>query len=180
MIVSIFDCYFELSDISRANFTAAELQGSYLHRVKAPKTIFRNAVLTDSDLSYSNFENSDFEFVSMHGSKLDHSNFSGSNFSRSDLHGVNLKFSNLSNSLLIGADLRNADLEGVNFEDADLAASIFTEADLDKADFSGANLGSVISGDVSGSPEALPEGWKLISGYLSIIFIYSFIIIDKN
>jgi uncharacterized protein YjbI with pentapeptide repeats len=50
-----------------------------------------------------------------------------------------------------GADLTGADLSGLNLTDADLT---------------GANLSGVRSGNITGTPVALPSDWSLISGYL--------------
>jgi len=64
------------------------------------------------------------------------------------------------NGRLVGpyADLRNANLEG-----ADLRQ---TRSEGDCINYEGPDLRGVISGGIVGEPSALPDGWKLVNGYL--------------
>ena len=67
----------------------------------------------------------------------------------------------MSDCQLQGAMLRGARLMG-----ADLTGADFTQARLMGADLTGAKLVGVISGDIRGVPDHLPEGWSLVDGTL--------------
>ena len=67
----------------------------------------------------------------------------------------------LQGAMLRGARLMGADLTGANFTQARLMG-----ADLTGADLTGAKLVGVISGDIRGVPDNLPEGWSLVDGTL--------------
>ena len=55
-----------------------------------------------------------------------------------------------------GADLRDSDLTGADLRDSDLTG----------ADLSGANLEKVSSGGITGTAKSLPQGWRMLGGYL--------------
>jgi uncharacterized protein YjbI with pentapeptide repeats len=40
------------------------------------------------------------------------------------------------------------------------------DANLSGANLKGANLNGVTSGGITGTPAALPSGWRLVKGYL--------------
>ena len=63
-----------------------------------------------------------------------------------DLRNVNLQGANLSNADLSGSDIKGASIEGTNLENADLR--------------------NISSGNLKGSPSALPDGYKIINGFL--------------
>ena len=63
-----------------------------------------------------------------------------------DLRNVNLQGANLSNADLFGSDIKGANIEGTNLENAELR--------------------NISSGNLKGSPSALPDGYKIINGFL--------------
>jgi len=65
---------------------------------------------------------------------------------RFDLTNVNLEGANLTNAVLSGADIQGANLEGANFKEA--------------------RLNEITSGKLKGTPSALPDGYKIINGYI--------------
>ena len=66
---------------------------------------------------------------------------------RFDLTNVNLEGANLTNADLSGADIQGANLEGANFKEVRL-------------------LNGISSGKLKGTPSALPDGYKIINGYI--------------
>jgi uncharacterized protein YjbI with pentapeptide repeats len=78
-----------------------------------------------------------------------------------DMSDCQLQGAMLRGARLMGADLTGADLTGANFTQARLMG-----ADLTGADLTGAKLVGVISGDIRGVPDNLPEGWSLVDGTL--------------
>ena len=72
---------------------------------------------------------------------------------------------------LTGADLTSADLSGANLSGANLTFAILHYSNLSGANLLGANLSfaglsRVQSGGLVGTPAVLPEGWRLVKGYL--------------
>lgn len=80
--------------------------------------------------------------------------------------GVDLAGCDLSNRDLTGANLLGANLTGANLQNATLTGATLRGADVGGADFTGAALTGVRSGDIVGSPAALPFQWFFINGYL--------------
>lgn len=68
---------------------------------------------------------------------------------------------NLANANFSGADLSGAILNG-----ADLSLSSLMSVNLNDADLTDADLTGVTSGNITGTPTALPTDWILINGYL--------------
>lgn len=73
-----------------------------------------------------------------------------------DLRGFDLVAADLT-----GTDLARANLSGANLSGADLAKTNLEGTDLSKADLTG-----VLSGGITGTPDALPSGWVLKNGTL--------------
>ena len=67
----------------------------------------------------------------------------------------------MSDCQIQGAMLRGARLMGADLTGADLTGANFTGAN-----FTGAKLVGIISGDIRGEPDNLPEGWSLVDGTL--------------
>jgi alpha-tubulin suppressor-like RCC1 family protein len=80
--------------------------------------------------------------------------------------GIDLSGCNLTNANVRNANLRNANLTNVNFTNANLTGATLTGATLTGATLTGATLTGVTSGGITGTPAALPTGWKLMNGYL--------------
>jgi uncharacterized protein YjbI with pentapeptide repeats len=78
---------------------------------------------------------------------------------------------NLTGLDLAGADLQYTDLDESNLTDVDLAGADLANggllsATLTGANLSGADLYRIVSGSITGTPEALPQSWTLRDGYL--------------
>ncbi|MDB4666378.1 leucine-rich repeat protein [Akkermansiaceae bacterium] len=93
-------------------------------------------------------------------------NLSRSDFSNADFSGVNLSGANLLGANFSGANLSEANLSRAYLIEANLRDAILTDAYLDETDLSSLDLSGVVSGGITGNPFALPDGFKLIKGYL--------------
>lgn len=65
-----------------------------------------------------------------------------------------------------GAQLTGADLSGLDLTNVDLTGADLTGANLQGTDLTGATLTGVVSGNITGTPVALPVGWVLVGGEL--------------
>ena len=65
-----------------------------------------------------------------------------------------------------GRDMSDCQLQGAMLRGARLMGADLIGADLTGADLTGAKLVGVISGDIRGVPDNLPEGWSLVDGTL--------------
>jgi uncharacterized protein YjbI with pentapeptide repeats len=72
---------------------------------------------------------------------------------------------------LTGTDFTGAVLTGINFTGAQmtqatLAGTTLTNTNLTRVNLARANLAGVVSGGIVGAPSLLPEGWRVVNGYL--------------
>ena len=65
-----------------------------------------------------------------------------------------------------GRDMSDCQLQGAMLRGARLMGADLTGADLTGANFTGAKLVGIISGDIRGVPDNIPEGWSLVDGTL--------------
>ena len=63
-------------------------------------------------------------------------------------------------------DMSDCQLQGAMLRGARLMGADLTGADLTGANFTGAKLVGIISGDIRGVPDNIPEGWSLVDGTL--------------
>ena len=171
-------------DLAGADLTGANLTGADLSFTLCPNVIFRGANLNSAICTNANFSGADFTGAYLTGAVVGGANFTGADLSSvvsgniTDspvalplswqlIHGYLIgPTANLSGADFSGADLSGVDLSGVDFSGADLREVDLNGADLSGADLSGADLSFVSSGNIMGSPTALPSSWRLIQGYL--------------
>ena len=110
-------------------------------------TMLISAIFAQSDCNESNWQ--------------EYYNSQGRDMSDCQLQGAMLR-----GARLMGADLTGADLTGANFTQARLMGADLIGANFTGANFTGAKLVGVISGDIRGVPDNLPEGWSLVDGTL--------------
>jgi len=108
-------------------------------------TMLISAIFAQSDCNESNWQ--------------EYYNSQGRDMSDCQLQGAMLR-----GARLMGADLTGADLTGANFTQARLMGADLIGANFTGANFTGAKLVGVISGDIRGVPDNLPEGWSLVDG----------------
>ena len=84
-----------------------------------------------------------------------------------DLAGLTFPAVDLSGASFYGADLSGADLSAVtSFAGTDFTGVDLHGADLQGVDLTGDSLSGIHSGDLTGTPAALPTGWAIGAGYL--------------
>ena len=83
-----------------------------------------------------------------------------------DMSDCQLQGAMLQGARLMGADLTGADLTGANFTQSRLMGADLIGANFTGANFTGAKLIGIISGDIRGVPDNLPEDWSLVDGTL--------------
>ena len=113
-------------------------------------TMLISAIFAQSDCNESNWQ--------------EYYNSQGRDMSDCQLQGAMLR-----GARLMGADLTGADLTGANITQARLMGADLIGANFTGANFTGAKLVGVISGDIRGVPDNLPEGWSLVDGTVEII-----------
>ena len=99
---------------------------------------------------------------------------SGTNFSETDLTGVDFSGASLFSANFSGSDLSEVNLSNAKLGpifDSETSQKIggganFQNAKLSNADLSGADLEDIITADIKGQPAALPDGFRLINGYI--------------
>jgi uncharacterized protein YjbI with pentapeptide repeats len=125
-------------------------------------TMLISAIFAQSDCNESNWQECyNSQGRDMSDCQLQGAMLRGARLMGADLTGADLTGANFTQARLMGADLTGADLTGANFTQARLMG-----ADLTGADLTGAKLVGVISGDIRGVPDNLPEGWSLVDGTL--------------
>jgi uncharacterized protein YjbI with pentapeptide repeats len=102
--------------------------------------------------------------------------WSGCDLSQANLSGADLNAANLSAADLSGADLSKASLSGSNLSSANLSSANLASARMNRTTLTGANLSGaamgtslmfmVATGQLTGTPAALPANWLLADGYL--------------
>jgi uncharacterized protein YjbI with pentapeptide repeats len=123
---------------------------------------------------YANLENCNLAGVDLAGLNLSDSEMGNVDLSGADLSGANLLSAQIDLANLTNADLIDANVSGnlaaSNLTDANLTgatvAALLGGANLTNANFTNANLTGVESGEIIGTPSALPSGFVLDDGYL--------------
>ncbi len=136
----------------------------------------------------------DWRNCSLVAADLVGADLTGANLSGANLNGANLTGATLTGAILTGASLTGTKLAGAHLSDvssggiigtpaslptgwkiinrylvghaANLDSADLTGADVTGADLSGATLTHLSSGGNTGTPAALPPGWRLVNGYL--------------
>jgi len=178
---TIENCDFEGSFMSFVR--SGQLKGSPLNGwhwiVVDGFFVGRSTIIEEADLS-----GVDFGDLSLEGAIIDGANLTGADLSRVNLAGVCISGIigepsklpggwRILNGWLVGpgadlfdADLTNQDLSGMDLEGTEFGTARLHGANIDECDFSAALLDGVESGELRGTPAALPAGWSLIDGTL--------------
>jgi len=152
------------------------------------------AELSNAELAGANFTGADFQNADLSGSDLTDADLSGAKLEATNLSGTILAGATLTNAssggvigpvaslppdwsvvdgFLVGpaanltyANLLGSDLTGVDLSGANLTNANVKQTTLSGVNLTGATLTGIESGDVTGTPAALPANWSLIDGYL--------------
>jgi len=125
-------------------------------------TMLISAIFAQSDCNESNWQ----ECYNSQGRDMSDCQLQGAMLRGARLMGADLTGANFTQARLMGADLTGADLTGANFTQARLMGADLIGANFTGANFTGAKLVGIISGDIRGVPDNLPEGWSLVDGTL--------------
>lgn len=170
------------------NLDNADLAGVDLAQV-----YFQGATFVDADLAGANLSGSSIS-GDMAGANLGGANLAGAQLGGVSSGGITGTPAELPSGWLLevgyligpdaqvtgadltGQDLAGADLQWTNFDEANLTDANLAGADLANAglysttlagtNLADADLAGVSSGSVSGTPDALPQNWTILDGYL--------------
>jgi uncharacterized protein YjbI with pentapeptide repeats len=170
-------------DLSGMTFDGCDLTGANLERANLTGANLSGAVFGTSGLT--RFDGANLSGADLSGLDLSHSEMNGANLRGADVSGTNLDLpatlSGVTSGDLVGvpsalpdhwtigrgfligpgAVLTGADLSGLDLTGLDLTGS-----HLEGADLTGSTLDGLRSGDITGTPTALPAGWVLKGGVL--------------
>ena len=131
-----------------------------------------SAVFAQKDCNRNNWRvyyNSDGKDMS--DCDLRWASLSSENLKYANLAGANLAGATLTGAFLTDANLTDANLKGAKLLSTKLTGATLTRANLTDATLLDVNLTDVIldgvqSGNISGLPQSLPDGWSLVDGTL--------------
>jgi len=166
--VNLSEAYLSGVDLRGADLEKANLTGAKLYAVDFTEAELSNTIFSDCYLEEPIFKNNNFTGASFDNTIFDphiHEHLTaygnGVNFSGTDLSDLNFSGASLWGANLSEVDLSGADLSGANLKEANLSGAKIHDIDFSAADLSGANLANV-----EGLPAALPDGFRLINGYI--------------
>ena len=151
-------------NLSRANLAGMDLSGINLTGANLTGANLTKTILTDATLDQIRARDIIGKpidvpepFLFTHGFILGPT----ANLDSADLTGLSLKQIDLTGASLKQAKLKNADLRGATL----------TGTAVDGADFTGAKLLQVISGEITGTPAALPSNFTFSKGTFKVILV---------
>ena len=139
------------ANLAGANLTAAGLMGTNLDHALIGNANFAGAFATGAILTGA----------SGTGGEYSGADFTAANLMGASITGATFARTNFTNATLVETNLTNDALRQATFTNARL-----TRSNLEGADLSEATLTSVVSGEITGTPVALPTGWTLTDGTL--------------
>ena len=167
--------------------TGARVQNGY---ILVPTANLAGADLRNTDLSHLNLDQADLSGALLRGADISNSSMTGADLTGADFTSANLSHSWLRETLMVNTNFTFANLTGVqmydntvsfgqfngaNLTDANLAntnitASEFYRTNFANTDLTGATFTSTRSGDVTGTPYALPASLRIVDGELMNLF----------
>ncbi len=154
----------EFAGLGSGDFTNADLSSADLSHARLTDAVLTGADLADATLT-SVISGG---IVGKAASLPTNWSLQGGNLigPGADLESSVLAGLDLSGDSMVGVDLSSADLDGTNLTDANLKDANFDGANLKDAVFTGATLTGATSGELVGTPAALPAGWLIEGGFL--------------
>ena len=162
-----------------ASLVSADFAGANLSRVNLSGANLAFSDLTKANLAGTDLTNANLAWTTIRGAIVKETNFDGANtwgITSGDLQGDAAGLPEgwaIINGYLVGstatipwADFSGQDLSGLDLSQANFAWDNLSGVNLDGTDLSHANLFGVSSGQITGTPAALPDGWRLENGYL--------------
>ena len=167
------------TDLAEAGFGSASLHGADLTNAN-----LKEASLTSTNLSEANLHSANLEEATLAVSTANETNFSWADMTKafvylsdiadSDFTNTNLTASYFVETLAENTDFGSADMTDASITDVDLSGANFIGTVFSNTTFSGTNiedaffldvdLDKVISENMTGTPNALPDGWLVVDG----------------
>jgi uncharacterized protein YjbI with pentapeptide repeats len=153
------------ADLNGASFTGATLAGVSSGSITASSlpALPDNWSLIDG---YLIGPGADLGSADLSNQELADQDLAAADLNAAGLSGADLSGANLSSATLTDATLTDATLTGATLTSAVLTGATLTGATITSASLTGATLGGVVSGQLTGTPAALPANWSLSGGYL--------------
>lgn len=145
----------QIGDLTGADFTEADLRGTFLNLSMAAEANFTRANLNQANLfgarlQTANFSSTLLVAADLRSANLNHANFIGANLGEAQLDRADLTNARLNQTIgesasFSGANLANAEAIGAsltmaNFQQANLEGANLSSADLSNANLDGARL----------------------------------------
>ena len=146
------------ADLTNADLTNVNLEylANSFDGLKISGANFTNARIGRARIMSADLRTNTFKGAYLAGLRCEYCDLTGVDLSGADLTGAQLFVAKLSGSNLKDADLTNANLDSAKLVNANLEGTVFTSA----------TMNGITSGEITGSPIALPSGWRLSAGYL--------------
>ena len=174
--MDLTDTYLERCNFTGANLSGVNFTGAWVYRPDFTYADLTGAIFKDATCYSPTFENTTFTGADFSGAEVfaHRGSVSGTNFSETDLTGVDFSGASLFSANFSGSDLSEVNLSNAKLGpifDSETSQKIggganFQNAKLSNADLSGADLEDIITADIKGQPAALPDGFRLINGYI--------------
>ena len=148
---------FEGLDLTHSKWFGATLRKVSFKGTNLYSTVFRNADLSDADLSYGNRTRASFRGAKLYSANLSRSDFYGSNFHKANLRFATIIGTNFNNTNLTGADFTGAYMKYSSFAGARLCNTIQPNGKTRDDDCGGANGGGGGGGDCCFPGHSKPE-----------------------
>jgi len=170
-------CNFKGSNLVSVRFHDSRLEGVNFSGLTITEASIQNsscagALFVGSNLSGSSFKGNtncfscDFANANLEKVRFQEAQLNSSIFSHANLDNANLIFADLEAANFEDAILENASLYRANFSSANLERANIRNAEITDANFSDANLDGIVSGELRGVPEFLPERFQLWNGFI--------------
>jgi uncharacterized protein YjbI with pentapeptide repeats len=178
---------FVAANVAGANFSRSILQKANLREAKGSHANLNRANLSAADLTGADFSSAILESANLRevkgcGANLQRADLTNANLSGACFAGADFKNANLQGATLINTDLRRANLTSANLTKADLKNARLTDANLESAtvtgakgmtaaQFGGANLSGVDLPTAIVNSRELRNA-KLLSRLAQIVFFF--------
>jgi len=136
-------------DLSNAELSKIELNGSHLMDVNFTGATLKDAKLYKADLSNANLSNSVCTGIILSEANLGFASLHNANFNSANFSTANLMFADLSKGNYSGANFTNAQMKGAKFDEAYMSGANFTGAEVSIEDLKKAYIVNAIMPDGS-------------------------------
>ena len=169
---------FKDANLNSADFSGATLTGADFSGANLDGASFENAVITGVNFSNTNVASAYFGGVtsggitgtpsSINNYKLIGGYIVGAAAGTGDVKLSDTVFEGTASELLdfTNTTFQDGDLTGVQFTHIDFTGANFTNTNLTNTVFTNVTFSGIISGGITGTPSALPDAYKIVSGYI--------------